>query len=382
MTRSNASAPSIEPCGLHQPGADLELVGAQPQDQVVELAGHRQRPEVGAEGVDALERLGHGVGLGAEHRDRRGARAAVDVAAHVGVADRVLGDLAGQRRQADAVTIGGAVRPRRGLRRALAHRRVPLLARHRLVDELPVDGLGPLEALGLGGEDVGAVLADVALVGDAGEAAGAGQHAEQRHLGQRDGAGPVVDQQDRLAGEGHLVAAARRGAVERGHPGLARVRAHVLDAVARLVGELAEVHLPGVARLGQHPDVRPGAEVGLLAAGEHHAAHLGVGEAQPLGEVVELDVDAQVVRVQLELVAGHQPAVLGDVEVDPGGLTLDLVPPVAVARGVGVEVDLRRGVGTGSLRGGRSVLENGHGGGPPLSCGPHSTRIRRQCIEL
>ena len=40
------------------PGAQLQLVGAQAQDEVVELAGHGQRPEVGAELVDAL----HGVG--------------------------------------------------------------------------------------------------------------------------------------------------------------------------------------------------------------------------------------------------------------------------------------------------------------------------------
>ena len=38
-------------CGAQHPGAQLQLVGAQVQDQVVQLAGHGQRPEPGALGV-------------------------------------------------------------------------------------------------------------------------------------------------------------------------------------------------------------------------------------------------------------------------------------------------------------------------------------------
>ena len=85
-----------------------------------------------------------------------------------------------------------------------------------LVDEAPLDGALAADALGDRAEDVGEVAAHLALVDDAREAAGAGQHAEQRRLGQADRAGAVVDQDDLVAGERELVAAAGADAVERG----------------------------------------------------------------------------------------------------------------------------------------------------------------------
>ena len=79
-------------------------------------------------------------------------------------------------------------------------------------------------AFGGGAEDVGEVAAHLALVGHARQAAGAGQHAEQRHFGQAHGGGAVVDQHDLVAGERQLVAAAGAGAVQRGEELQARVR--------------------------------------------------------------------------------------------------------------------------------------------------------------
>ena len=64
-------------------------------------------------------------------------------------------------------------------------------------------------------------------------------------------------------------------------------------------------------------------------------------EAQALGGVVELDVDAQVVAVHLQLVAGHDPAGLVDVEPQVGDLTLDVELPMAVRGGFRVEGDPR-----------------------------------------
>ena len=89
--------------------------------------------------------------------------------------------------------------------------------------------------------------------------------------------------------------------------------ARILDAVARLVGELAEVDLVGVGRARQHADVGAGAEHARLARAQHHDLHLRVLEAQPLDRVGELDVDAEVVGVELELVALEQAALLVDV---------------------------------------------------------------------
>jgi hypothetical protein len=278
---------------------------------------------------------------------------AVEVGGHVAVGDRVVGDVAFQRGQRDAAGVARPGRPRRRLLGPGAYGLVEAAARHRLVHQPPPDGRGTAHALGLGGEHVGEVAADAALVDHAGQAAGAGEDRQQRHLRQRHRRGAVVDQDDLVAGQGQLVAAARRGAVDRGDVGLAGARRGVLHAVARLVGELAEVHLPGVAGLGEHPDVGARAEHLLQPVGDHHGADLGVLEAQPLDGVVQLDVDAEVVGVQLEVVAGDQAAVLVGAQHDPRGLAVDLQGEVPVGGGMGVERDPRRPVLPGPARGPR-----------------------------
>src|SRR6185369_16138253 len=140
-------------------------------------------------------------------------------------------------------------------------------------------------------------------------------------------------------GECQLVAAARAGPVDRGEPGLARARGGVLDRAARLVGELAEVHLPAVGGLAQHPDIGARAEDPLLARGEDDRADFGMLEAQALDGVVELDVHSQVVGVELELVARYEAAVLPDVHVERGHRTVEGELPVLVPARVRPEVD-------------------------------------------
>ena len=90
-----------------------------------------------------------------------------------------------------------------------------------------------------------------------------------------------------------------------------RVRAGVLDGEPRLVGELAEVHLEARGpSCAEHEDVGAGAEDALLQARDDDGVHLGVLEAQALDRVGELDVDAEVVGVELQLVVratGRRP---------------------------------------------------------------------------
>ncbi len=100
--------------------------------------------------------------------------------------------------------------------------------------------------------------------------------------GQAHGAIAVVHQDDLVAGQGQLVAAAGAGAVHRGEELQAAVLGRVLQAVAGLVGELAEVHLPGMAGDAQHEDVGAGAEHLLLGAGDDDGAHFRVLEADAL----------------------------------------------------------------------------------------------------
>ena len=149
--------------------------------------------------------------------------------------------------------------------RALLHHLVELGVRHHLVDQPPFHRALALDALLRRAEHVGVVAADLALVGDAGEPAGARQHREQRQFRQRHGRGAVVGQDDVVGGERQLVAAAGAGAGDDADHALAGEFAGVLDGVAGLVGELAEVDLVGVRRARQHADVGAGAEHPRLA---------------------------------------------------------------------------------------------------------------------
>ena len=121
------------------------------------------------------------------------------------------------------------------------------------------------------------------------------------------------------------------------------LRAHVFHAEARLVGELAEVHLEGVARAAEHEDVGAGAEDARLEAGQHDRVHFGMLEAQALQHVGELDVDAEIVRVQLELVVVRpQAGVFAHVHRERRDVAVDAQLPVLVLRGIGFEIDGRR----------------------------------------
>ena len=111
---------------------------------------------------------------------------------------------------------------------------------------------------------------------------------------------------------------------------------------------LQKLTLKRVGRGAQHVDVGARAEDAVLAARDHDGAHLGVLEAQALDGVGELDVDAEVVAVELERVAGAQRPLLLHVHHEPREGRLELEPPVDVAVGVGLEADGRRHGAAGS----------------------------------
>jgi hypothetical protein len=227
----------------------------------------------------------------------------------------------------------------RELAGALGDGLLPLLARHRLVDEPPLHGLLAAEAFGLRGEVVREITPHVPLVDDARESARPGKHGEQRQLRQRHRRAAIVDQHDVVAGEGELVTAARRRSVHRSEVALSGVRGGVLDAVARLVGELAEVHLPGVRARGEHADVRARAEDLVLGRRQHDRAHFRVLEPQTLHGVVQLDVDAEVVGVQFQFVTVDQPAGLVDVHGQRRDRSVGRQLPVPVPARGGAELD-------------------------------------------
>ena len=214
----------------------------------------------------------------------------------------------------------GPVADRRRVDGALVDDVGEAAARHDLVDQAPHLGLAPVDALGLGREHVGEITPDVALVDDPRQTPGPWQDPEEGQLRERDRRRPVVDEEDAVTRERELVPTARRGTVHRSDPDLPGVVGRVLDGVARLVGELAEVHLVVMCGRGEHPDVRARAEHLVLAAREHDRADLRMLETQPLQQVSELDVDPEVVAVELEVVAGAQPTGLVDVHHDAGAM--------------------------------------------------------------
>ena len=112
----------------------------------------------------------------------------------------------------DAVGVRSAGRTWRPASWRILHSLLELGVRHGLVDEAPLDGAVALHAFLHRAEGVGAVAAHLALVGDAGQAAGAGQHGQQRQLGQRHRRVAVVGEHDVVGRQRQLVAATGRGA--------------------------------------------------------------------------------------------------------------------------------------------------------------------------
>ena len=89
----------------------------------------------------------------------------------------------------------------------------------------------------------------------------------------------------------------------------------------------------------QHADIGAGAEHARLARAQQNDLHLRMLEAQALDRVGELDIDAEVVGVELELVAFEQRALLVDVHQQRRDLAVDLELPMAIFRRIGLEID-------------------------------------------
>jgi hypothetical protein len=86
-----------------------------------------------------------------------------------------------------------------------------------------------------------------------------------------------------------------------------------------------------VRRCAQHEDVGAGAEDPRLQAGHDDRVDFGMLETNALERIGQLDVDAQIVRVELELVIGWtQSAVLLDVHRQRRHRPIDRQFPVLV----------------------------------------------------
>ena len=117
------------------------------------------------------------------------------------------------------------------------------------------------------------------------------------------------------------------------------MRAQILDAVARLVGELAEIDFVRVACAGQHADIGAGGEDAGLRRAQHQHARLRMFEAQPLERVGEFDIDAEIVGIQFQIVAFEQAGFLVDIHGERRHVAVDRELPMPVAFGRGLEID-------------------------------------------
>ena len=100
----------------------------------------------------------------------------------------------------------------------------------------------------------------------------------------------------------------------------------------------------GMARAGEHPDVGSGTEHAILARLQDHDFDLRMLEAQALQGVGKLYVDAEVVRVELQLIALEQRRCLVDVERQLCDLahTGKLPVPIGLRRALKVDTPRRR----------------------------------------
>jgi hypothetical protein len=65
-------------------------------------------------------------------------------------------------------------------------------------------------------------------------------------------------------------------------------------------------------------------------------------ETQPLHGIGQFDIDAEIVGIQLELVAFEQPAILIDIHRERRDVAIDGDFPMLIARRIGLEIDVFR----------------------------------------
>ena len=82
-------------------------------------------------------------------------------------------------------------------------------------------------------------------------------------------------------------------------------------------------------------------------------------EAQPLHRIGEFDIDAEIIGIELELIALEQPAILIDVHGQRRNIARDIQLPMPIVRRIGLKIDV-----LGATR--KAAIFTGHG--PSLSC--------------
>ena len=89
----------------------------------------------------------------------------------------------------------------------------------------------------------------------------------------------------------------------------------------------------------KHHDVRAGAEDALLQRRDDDCVHLGVFEADALNRIGQLDVDAEIIGIELQLVVGRETGVFAHVHRKRGDWAVERQFPVLVGLGACIKGD-------------------------------------------
>ncbi len=182
---------------------------------------------------------------------------------------------------------------------AILHRFGKICRRYDFVHQTPGSCAFAFHTIWIGAEHVGKIATHFALVHHPCKSAGSRQHTKQRSFRQAHGAGAIVDQENFVARERQFVASARGGTVQRGEKFQAVVAAGIFHAIAGFVGKFAEIYFPGVRRAGQHINVCTCAKHSFFGTGNDHTGNFRMFESDSLQRVVQFDVHAKVVGIQL-----------------------------------------------------------------------------------
>src|SRR6185369_2492982 len=87
----------------------------------------------------------------------------------------------------------------------------------------------------------------------------------------------------------------------------------VFDCAASLISELAEVDLERVRRAAEHVDVCARAKDPRLQTRYYNHPHFRMLETESLHGIGQFDIDAEVVRIELKLVAVGESLIFLDV---------------------------------------------------------------------
>ena len=308
------------------------------QQQVVALPRQGKGPEGGALNPHGVRIRWRQAGRPPNH-DPGDTQPAVDLRRNVAVADAIGLYPTLDLRQRDTAAGRRPPPPGSQRHRPLGNGLLEQGVRCDLVDQPPSHRPLAAHTFFGGAENIGQVAAHPAFIDQTGKPTGSRQHRQERDLGQRNRRAAIVDKKDVIGRQGQFVAATGCCTIHRAKVSLPRFGTRFLDAIAGLVGELAEVDLMPMASPAQHTDVGAGTKDPFLAGADNHHGDLRMLEAQPLHRIGQLDMDPKIVGVELQLITCEQAAFLRDVEGQVGTVSVYPDTPVAIAAWIGAKID-------------------------------------------